>query len=44
MIATELGKTSQGEISVVDIGSRTIDILTFINGKPLYDHNTLHCI
>ena len=51
MIATELGKTSQGEISVVDIGSRTIDILTFINGKPLYDKcfsidrkGTLDCI
>lgn len=37
MIATELGNTFQEEISVVDIGSRTIDVLTFINGKPLYD-------
>ncbi len=51
MIATGLGKEKTGETSVVDIGSRTIDILTFFNGKPVYDKcfsldrkGTLDCI
>lgn len=51
MIATELGETNKEELSVVDIGSRTIDVLTFLHGKPLYDKcfsidrkGTLDCI
>lgn len=51
MIATELGNTGKDELSVVDIGSRTIDVLTFLHGKPLYDKcfsidrkGTLDCI
>lgn len=51
MIATELGNTGEDELSVVDIGSRTIDVLTFLHGKPLYDKcfsidrkGTLDCI
>jgi plasmid segregation protein ParM len=51
MVATELGNKKNEEISVVDIGSRTIDVLTFIGGKPQYDKcfsidrkGTLDCI
>ena len=51
MIATELNSTTTDEISVADIGSRTIDVLTFLHGKPLYDKcfsidrkGTLDCI
>ncbi len=51
MIATELGDAKKDELSVVDIGSRTIDVLTFLHGKPLYDKcfsidrkGTLDCI
>lgn len=51
MIAAELGDAKKDELSVVDIGSRTIDVLTFLHGKPLYDKcfsidrkGTLDCI
>lgn len=36
MIAYELAE-DKDEITVADIGSRTIDVLTFVNGKPIYD-------
>ena len=36
MIAYELSEDKE-EVKVADIGSRTIDVLTFINGKPIYD-------
>ena len=51
VIAKELGKYKGKTVSIVDIGSRTIDILTFRDGKPLYDmcfsidnKGTLDCI
>ncbi len=36
MIAYELSEDRE-EVTVADIGSRTIDVLTFVNGKPVYD-------
>lgn len=51
MIALKLGKNKSMEESIVDIGSRTIDILTFLDGKPIYDKcfsidkmGTLDCV
>ena len=50
MIAYELSEDKE-EVKVADIGSRTIDVLTFINGKPIYDKcfsldrkGTLDCV
>lgn len=37
IIAKELDASNSDELTVADIGSRTIDVLTFIKGKPIYD-------
>lgn len=51
VIAKQLGKYKGKTVSIADIGSRTIDILTFRDGKPLYEmcfsidnKGTLDCI
>lgn len=51
VLATEMNKYQGKTISVVDIGSRTIDVITYRNGKPFYElcfsvdkKGTLDCI
>lgn len=51
VLAKELDKYKEKTISVVDIGSRTIDVITYRKGKPFYNEcfsqdkkGTLDCI
>lgn len=51
VLAGELNKHKDKTVSVADIGSRTIDVITYRNGKPYYDRcfsvdkkGTLDCI
>lgn len=37
VMATEMGKYKDKTVSVADIGSRTIDVITYRRGKPFYD-------
>ncbi len=37
VLATQLDNFREKTVSVVDIGSRTIDVITYRKGKPLYD-------